>query len=312
MPTACPMIVDATVRPPTDREPGCVRAAFVCGEDYQFRSRTAYMRLLVLCLGLSVLEAGARGADNASAAENDEMRRHAAQVEINALSQGQRRPLERVAEPLMRYSDPARGAAKGALWAWGTVGRPAAIVEMEINPSRPRSSQWVHGVVSLSPELIAASWTDGRQWKASRPGLLARPVPDAPAPAASKPDRLRQMKDLARRFGVREDAGTVRGKIQLRLLPTPIHRYEDPRSGLQDGAIFVFATGTNPETLLVLESRSERSGPGAWCYGLARVSGCALTAELDGREVWSQEEANPPHDGAAYMNRHHAVLDGPE
>jgi hypothetical protein len=32
------------------------------------------------------------------------------------------------------------------------------------------------------------------------------------------------MKELARKFVVREDAGKVQGVIQLRLLPNPIHR----------------------------------------------------------------------------------------
>jgi hypothetical protein len=183
---------------------------------------------------------------------------------------------------------------------------------MEVNPSRPKGSQWVHGVVSLSPGLVAASWNDGVRWESSEPGVVARRVPNAPAPAPSKADRLRQMKELARRFGVSEDAGPVRGTIQLRLLPTPIHRYQDVDSGLEDGAIFVFATGTNPEALLLLEARAEGSTTGGWGYGLARVSGAALAADLDGRRIWSQAEANPPHRGKAYMNHWRAGPDGSE
>lgn len=241
---------------------------------------------------------------------DDEMRHHAMLVRIETVSGGRRQNAERVPNALLHYNDPARGAAKGSLWAWGTNGRPSAILEMEVNPSRPSNVQWVHGVVSLSSGLIAASWDDGGAWVATQPGLIPRALPEAIAPAGSKSERLRQMKDLARRFGVREDAGPVKGKIQLRLLPTPIHRYQDPDSGLQDGAIFVFAFGTNPEALLVLESRTVGSATPSYHYGFARVSGGVLMADLDGHEVWTQAEANPPYTGAAYMNRRHPALKG--
>lgn len=269
---------------------------------------------LRLVLGLAVLLLGARVAlaEDTPRVKDDEMRRHAMLVRVETVSEGRRQNAERVPDPLMHYNDPARGAAKGSLWAWGTTGRPSAILEMEVNPSRPSTVQWVHGVVSLSSGLIAASWDDGKAWEATQPGLIPCVLPDALAPAGSKPDRLRQMKDLARRFGVREDAGPVKGKIRLRLLPTPIHRYQDPSSGLQDGAIFVFAFGTNPEALLVLESRTVGSSAHSYHYGFARVSGGALMADLDGHEVWTQTEANPPYTGAAYINRRHPALKGSE
>lgn len=260
---------------------------------------------------VALLGTWAASSNLTSGADDDETRRQAQRLRVETLSDGQAQRVERVSDALLHYNDPARGAAKGALWAWGTTGRPAAILEMEVNPARPAATQWVHGVVSLSSSPISASWDDGTTWNATKPGLVPRRIPNAPAPAASKPERLRQMKDLTRRFGVREDAGPEKGKIQLRGLPTPIYRYEDPATGLQDGAIFVFAFGTNPEALMVVESRSE--GPAAapsWQYGFARVSGGALAADLDGHEVWTQNEANPPYQGEAYMNRRHPALKG--
>lgn len=270
-------------------------------------------RLFVVALGIVLVGMGgtAPGGEDTGGARGDEMKRQAAQVQIGTTAQGTRTPAEMVPEALLQYSDPTRKAAKGALWAFGTPGRPVAVLEMEISPSEPRSKRWLHGVVSLSPGLIDARWDDGRVWAASRPGLQVRPVPNAPPPAASKAERLRQMKSLARRFDARENAGPVEGKIQLRLLTTPLHRYEDSASGLQDGALFALAFGTNPEALLVLEARADGSAPGAWHYGFARVTGCGLTVDLDGKEVWSQSEAFPPYDGDAYMNRFHPALDGP-
>ncbi len=254
---------------------------------------------------------GARAEEPAQDKDED-LLRHAQRVGIETVSKGRSEKCERVEKALLYYNDPSRGAARGALWAFGTKGRPSAILEMEVNPSRPVGRQWVHGVVSLAPGPIAVSWDDGTTWQSTKPGLIPRVIPNATAPADSQAARLRQMKELTRRFGVREDAGPVRGKIQLRLMSTAIQRFEDPTSGIHDGAIFAFATGTNPEALLVIESRSVGSAPPLYHYGFARVSGAALMGDLDGKEVWTQAEANPPYRGEVYMNGFHAALTGAE
>ena len=91
------------------------------------------------------------------------------------------------------------------------------------------------------------------------------------------------MKALARRFSAIEDDGPTHGKFTLRLLPTPIHHYTDPASDHLDGAIFGFATGTNPDLLLVIESTQAPgiSSP-SWSYGFARIGGADLSGRLDG------------------------------
>ncbi|HEY2252162.1 MAG TPA: hypothetical protein VGH74_13910 [Planctomycetaceae bacterium] len=83
---------------------------------------------------------------------------------------------------------------------------------------------------------------------------------------------------------------TVRGeKAELRLLTTPIYRYENPKGDAPDGAAIVFAQGTDPELLLLLETR----GPGEtrrWHYALARMTIFELEARYADQAVWSARQ----------------------
>jgi hypothetical protein len=223
-----------------------------------------------------------------------EPRRQAESVKVLRLVKGDRAAVELLPEPLLRYGDAARGAREGMVWAWGTRGRPVAIMEVEDYPERPKASRWINNVVSLADGRIAVEWDDGHQWTSMRPGIVLRTLGAAPAPAEKDADRLLQLKRLAQRFEAREDAGSAQGKIRLRLLPRPILRYSDPEKGLNDGAILAFVYGTNPEVGLIIESWTNDSSSPGWRYGLIRMSGGALAVTLDGKEVWTQQEANPP------------------
>jgi hypothetical protein len=142
----------------------------------------------------------------------------------------------------------------------------------------------------------------------SRPGLELATVTGAAATAASDGLRLGQMKDIARRFSASEYAGPVRGRLQLRLMPRPLHRYAASAPGPRDGALFGFAYGTNPDVLLAIEAHEAEAGPG-WWYGLARLGGGDFTVNLDGREVWNRPGADPPAERETYMNRWVAASD---
>ena len=75
--------------------------------------------------------------------------------------------------------------------------------------------------------------------------------------------RLVQMKAMAAEFTAADDfkissSDQETTRHELRLLPTPVYRYEDPKRASTDGAVFAFVHGTDPEVFLVLESRSPR------------------------------------------------------
>ena len=71
------------------------------------------------------------------------------------------------------------------------------------------------------------------------------------------------------------------------MLPHPIDRYSDAKSGLVDGAIFIFANTTNPEVLLLIEARRNGNGQPTWSYAAETLTTAARTLLLDRKEVWN-------------------------
>jgi hypothetical protein len=112
-------------------------------------------------------------------------------------------------------------------------------------------------------------------------------------PAEGAAERLREMKQIARRFSAHEffqapGHPTVE-RYALRLVPQPIHRYSDPQAGLVDGALFLLSYGVNPEVLICMEAFApERGASAAWRYGLARISFARAHVFIDDVEVWTQ------------------------
>lgn len=118
------------------------------------------------------------------------------------------------------------------------------------------------------------------RWDATGTDLKLSPLDGAPKPAPATAARLRQLRELSRRFKVIESLRD--GKIECRLMTQPIDRYTDEQQDVVDGALFVFANGTNPEAGVLLETDGK-----SWQYGTFRLSSAAASIELDGREVAS-------------------------
>jgi hypothetical protein len=214
-----------------------------------------------------------------------EMRRLAEAVRAFELTDQDRKPVDLVPESLVRYDDQPRNILDGSLWGWGRRGRPIAVMKLEVLPLPDGGLRWFGAVVSLSPSRFDLESSAGWQWSARKPGMELRPFPDAPAPADTELGRMTQMKQLVRRFSVNEDNDPKLGRTESRLLSRAIHRYADAESGLQDGAIFAFACGTNPTAILVIESRQHGSSAPTWHYGLARMTAAGLVVNLDAKEV---------------------------
>lgn len=116
-----------------------------------------------------------------------------------------------------------------------------------------------------------------------------KPNDQASVPSESIPARLRQMRGLAREFTARL-VPPQRNPIPLRLLSSPLYRYPDNQSSeLIDGAIFVFAQGTDPEVLLVIEAVNSSSGEPKWQFGCARMTIVPLEVSRQGETIWSTD-----------------------
>jgi hypothetical protein len=264
-------------------------------------------------LGGSSLAAGGRwcvageeaqGKDE-SAGRLDRMRAIATSITLKErVGDGGERVVAVRPDPLLRYDDPPRHMHDASLWTWGNLGRPVAVLKVELYPPHPPERRWVLSLVALSANRITTQFHDGERWESTKPGVDLTAFPEAAPPAASDTLRLAQMKALARQFSASENPGFARGRLQLRLMPKPFDRYADVASGLRDGVLFGFATGTNPDIFLLIEAWEKPGAAPAWHYGLARNGGGRFTVSLDGNEVWSQQSlANPPVQLETYMNR---------
>jgi len=208
--------------------------------------------------------------------------------------EGSKTPLTLHEEPVLRFSNPVSGVPDGIVAMWKDGERPAVVAQV----FQTKDGLWVHEVQSLASAGLAMKKGDKVCWQPKEPAEAFRRLTDAPAPAAGAGRRLVQMKALAEEFSVADDfkintSDQETTRHELRLLTTPIYRYEDAAAGIQDAAVFAFVHGTDPEVFLVLESRTgsgtDTSETG-WHYTLAPMTCWAVTVSRGGNEVWSLPE----------------------
>lgn len=219
------------------------------------------------------------------------MKRIVSKYEISALDERATR-FRLQAEPVLRFTNPVGGSRDGAVFLWlGEGGRPCVAVQMYWNPQQI----WMEEFSSLHTAPLLAKSPDGRDWRASEAGVSFKPVPEAPKPADTAERRLRQMRELAGGFTA-EHFYKRQTWNNLRLLTKPFARYGKPGSGVEDGALFCFTHSTDPEVLLMLESRAGRNGR-EWQCAFAPMTGFAVNAFWKGKKVWSLP---PRNDGTAW------------
>jgi hypothetical protein len=195
-------------------------------------------------------------------------------------------------QTVLRWINASRGRdGEDILVLWIQDGRPEVAATIF-----PQKGYLHHELVSLSrgSQLVVKDG-DAVAWSPSVAGVEFRDVPEAPAPAETPAARLRQMKSMAERFkatltGLHADNSD---REELRRLPREVYRYalkhaKRPDPALQDGAVFAYVQGTDPEVLLLLEAvrKDERW---RWQYGFARATGGGLEGRLDGKLVWTAE-----------------------
>lgn len=171
--------------------------------------------------------------------------------------------LQLVDSPVQQFSNPIAGEFYAQLFIWTNNGRPAAAASI-LKWYAPRQNLQVE-LQSLAERPISAEYKQNAFWHPETAGLKFVALSESIPPAGVASQRLRQMRQLARTFHVRIKAVNRGGNIdeELRLLAQPIYRYKSEPLGVQDGAIFSFVRGTDPELLLLIEA-SAASGEVKW------------------------------------------------
>ena len=251
--------------------------------------RGSFMSLTMFCCALVATATAQETAKGSASDEGREILQrateHMQELEMRLADGDDAVPL--VDQPILTYGDSARANKNGTLWAFGKSGRPLAVLELyqglESNP------RWVHAVTLTGSRRVQmkSPTPSGAVWSPEKTQIETAAVADAAVPASREPARLRQMKEIARRFTAHEFWDPDNSRFELRLLVSPVLRYKQAEEKIHDGALFVLAHGTNPEVILLIEALGSSLEESRWHYSLARLGSAELHVELDGNEVWS-------------------------
>ncbi len=147
-----------------------------------------------------------------------------------------------------------------------------------------------HEFGSLTRASLRGELDTKKIWEFAAGSVEFRPVPDADPPAAESRRRLLQMKVLIQRFAAIETMSRKGEptREQLRMLPTPLYRYEKESAEVVDGAVFGFVHTTDPEALVVLEA-VRAAETMRWDYLFVRRTTMPVIGQLDDKTVWSTD-----------------------
>jgi hypothetical protein len=195
--------------------------------------------------------------------------------------------LDLVRTPVLSWTGLESGLTSGDLFVWTRGGRAEVVGCIGSLPRNDATRLVFHEFHALTLEPLPAVQVSNQQWTPEKPGADLRVIVDAPEPAERRPQRLAQMRSIAREFSARMQAASG-NEDRMRLLPQPIFRNEASHGEQRaDGAIFAFVwtIGTDPELLLLIESRPTADGY-RWHYAPLRFTNRTVALDHKGVEVW--------------------------
>lgn len=192
-------------------------------------------------------------------------------------------------ESVLRWTNPFAGRVYGNTYVWLRRGRPvaAACLFRYFNPYRSFNGE----LVALKGSKLVAKRDDTVVWQ-PKDEWKWHAISGAAAPAATAPQRLVQIRTLAREFTVEilDTRNLSKGEDQRpRLLPKPLYRYDAEQAKTLDGALFAFVLGTDPELLFLLECDTAKAHP-EWQFGAGRMNRYQIHLKRRGETVWQVTE----------------------
>jgi hypothetical protein len=255
--------------------------------------------LVMALLMVSTRQTIADDAEPAAGAANDSataiMQLHLDALKVSVVGSGDIATWQVNPQALLKYNDPARRYLAGGVWRIGMSGRPKGLVVLELWPddASPGRGKLHHELSSFQSGGLELTSSADIAWHPRKSVLDFKPLSHVTPPAQTAKQRLQQMKQIAREFAIEEN---YKGDVSvLRLLPRPIDRYEDREAGVDDGAMFAFTYGTNPELVLLLECHGDE-----WQFAMARLSWAELKVERAGEPLQVFPEINSTARNDAY------------
>jgi hypothetical protein len=225
-----------------------------------------------------------RAEDDTSTLTLKWMKSRAAATTISFQTPDPTSEIELLPNPLFRYSDRPRKIIDGSFWCWEHRGRPVAFQKVEHYEHSDPAQQWLYCFASASKKRLNTEWGNGQSWSAEQPGISFVKLTDTSPRRVTRQNFPLLAKAAAQKFSVLLTEEFHNSQEQLRFLPRPIHQYVD-ESGII-GAVFGFASGTNPDALLLIEFDPRKESV-QWRYAWIRMTICRLSVTLNAEEVWS-------------------------
>lgn len=206
----------------------------------------------------------------------------------------QKQKAEIVAEPVFRWQNLSRANGQsGAMFVWLFEGRPSVIGGVFSNPENDRRVI-MYEFHALGTDRLFPVCRDSQSKWLPGAGITLSPLPTSPKVEETVAKRMLQLRAISRDFTA-NSTDNVKQRWDLRLLPKPLYRYENPQGQTIDGALFAFVSdaGTDPEIILMLEARRDESGNAAWYFRAVRLSISDLYLDYKGERIWTSLRDDP-------------------
>lgn len=195
---------------------------------------------------------------------------------------GERKEQAKVGDPCLRWNNPISTAADGIVAVYShNNGRPAALGQFFFNFQK----KWVNEFTIIPESDVTIMRSGNEFWKPTEYVCKFADLPRSPVPDAKPALRLTQMRAIAADFAVVDHFGPQPVKQNLRLLSQPVYRYSE-EGKIVDGALFIFALGTDPECALLVEAYQEDKTT-RYRYAVAPMSIYQLDVSYKDELVWS-------------------------
>jgi len=208
------------------------------------------------------------------------------------------------AESGLRWGNPVRGGnTHGELFIWSRNGRAVLAGSILSYHSGENQRRVAHEFHSFSPEEITGT-KDKFRIKLRAPGVEFKLIPGAPSPGKSRVQRMVQLRKLSKSFDATTQLRLLDEETTqpLRPLNQPIYRYQTKEIN-EDGAIFAYVTGTDPELLVAIETRDTKDGV-KWHFAAGRFSDLPITLNYKKEAVW---EFNQQRDYVGGYTAQHGI-----
>ena len=205
-----------------------------------------------------------------------------------ASSEGPGEPFVLHPEPLLKYGDPTRDIGSSALWVWMDGEVPAMFQKIEVNVHQGSNDKWTWCFANASSQKLECAWPEVRRGSITVNEVPTGEIPESPKVKENAPGSAMALaaRQLSRKFTARD------GDDELRLLPRPLLEFKAEKQNIPYGAVFGFATGTNPSIVVIIQAE-KKNGEVVWTYRPLHMTSVTVELEYDGKKIWQEDGQQP-------------------